>query len=46
MKIGKKLKRLREIYGFTQEAMAEKLDMTVNGYAQIERDIGNPNLRK
>lgn len=40
------MKALRELNGFTQEDMAEKLAMTTNGYAQIERDLGNPNLPK
>ncbi|UYZ68947.1 helix-turn-helix domain-containing protein [Moraxella bovis] len=44
--IGKTLKRLRALKGFTQEHMAEKLHMTTDGYAQIERDVGNPNLPK
>lgn len=44
--IGKTLERLRTLKGFTQEHMAEKLHMTTDGYAQIERDIGNPNLPK
>lgn len=46
MKIGKAMKKLREPKGMTQEEMAEKLEMTTNGYTQIERNIGNPNLLK
>lgn len=40
------MKALRELKGLTQEEMAEKLKMTTNGYTQIERNIGNPNLPK
>lgn len=46
MKIGKAMKVLRELKGLTQDEMAEKLEMTTNGYTQIERNIGNPNLPK
>lgn len=46
MKIGKAMKTLRELKGLTQEEMAEKLNMTTNGYTQIERNVGNPNLPK
>lgn len=46
IQIGRTLKRLRELKGLTQDDMAEKLNMTTNGYAQIERDVGNPNLPK
>lgn len=45
-KVGKVIKKLRELRGLTQEEMAERLSMTTNGYAQIERDVGNPNLPK
>lgn len=40
------MKMLRELNGLTQDEMAEKLEMTTNGYTQIERNIGNPNLPK
>lgn len=46
MKIGKAMKKLREINQMTQEDMAEKLGMTTNGYTQIEYDISKPNLSK
>lgn len=46
MKIGKAMRKLREINHLTQEEMAEKLNMTTNGYTQIEHDITNPNLPK
>lgn len=46
MKIGTAMKFLRELKGMTQDEMAEKLNMTPNGYSHIERDLGNPNLPK
>lgn len=46
MKIGRIMKKLREINNLTQEQMAEKLHMSTQGYALIEHDNGNPNLPK
>lgn len=46
MKIGKIMKKLRELNNLTQEQMAEKLNMTTQGYALIEHDNSNPNLPK
>lgn len=46
MQIGTAMKFLRELKNMTQEEIAEKLNMTPNGYSQIERNIGNPNLPK
>ncbi|ULJ69584.1 helix-turn-helix domain-containing protein [Wielerella bovis] len=40
------MKALRELNGLTQDEMASKLEMTTNGYTQIERNVGNPNLPK
>ncbi len=37
MKINEKIRTLREINNLTQENMAEKLQMSVNGYANLER---------
>ncbi len=36
--LGKKIRLLREMKELKQDYMAEKLDMTVNGYGKIERD--------
>ena len=36
--IGDKIKKIREIKGFTQEAMADKLGMSVAGFGKLERD--------
>jgi transcriptional regulator with XRE-family HTH domain len=38
MKIGTNIKKLRELRNYTQEVMAEKLNMSQNGYSKIERD--------
>lgn len=38
MTIGRKIRRIREIQGFSQEEVAEKLSMSPNGYGKIERD--------
>ncbi|STZ07495.1 HTH-type transcriptional regulator sinR [Moraxella caprae] len=46
MKIGTAIKFLRELKGMTQDELAEKLNMTPNGYGHIERNLGNPNLPK
>ncbi len=37
MHIHEKIRFLRQQKGWSQEKMAEKLDMTSNGYAKIER---------
>ncbi len=44
MKIGEKIKKLRELNNITQNEMADKLQMSVSGYAKIERGISKPNL--
>jgi len=38
MKIGEKIKKLREFRNFTQAHMSRELDMTQAGYSKIERD--------
>jgi transcriptional regulator with XRE-family HTH domain len=38
MTIGNKIKKLRELKNFTQEYMAEALQMSQTGYGKIERD--------
>lgn len=37
MNIKDKIKNLREMNGWSQEVMAERLNMSKNGYARIER---------
>lgn len=46
MKINQKIRRLRENFGWTQEEMADKLNMTTQGYAKIERGDTQSNLNK
>lgn len=36
--IGNKIKKLRELRNYTQEYMAEQLEMSPTGYGKIERD--------
>ena len=38
LKIGNKIKKLRELKNFTQEYMAQSLNLSPNGYGRIERD--------
>jgi len=37
MKVHEKIRSMRQSKGWTQPEMADKLDMSVNGYANIER---------
>lgn len=37
MEIGEKIRLFRQLKGWSQEEMAEKMGMSVNGYANIER---------
>ncbi|MGX3020713.1 helix-turn-helix domain-containing protein [Ursidibacter sp. B-7004-1] len=46
MKSHKKVKLMREMNQWTQEDMAEKLNMSVTGYAKIERGQTNVSLEK
>lgn len=46
MKINQKIRRLRENFGWTQEEMADKLNMTTQGYAKIERGDTQSNLNR
>ena len=36
MQVGQKIKKLRELKNFTQEYMAQQLDMTQSSYSKIE----------
>lgn len=38
MEIGVKIRRIRELKGFSQENVAQELGMSVNGYGKIERN--------
>ena len=44
--IGRKIKTFREMRNFTQEYMAEQLEMSVAGYSRIERDEVGININK
>lgn len=44
MKINEKIKQFREVRQWTQEEMAQKLNMTTKGYAKIERGETLSNL--
>jgi len=46
MKVYEKIKYLRNFRDWTQEEMAEKLQMTPNGYAKIEQGKTNPDLSR
>ena len=38
IKVGNKIKKLRELKNYTQEFMATSLNLSPNGYGKIERD--------
>lgn len=38
MQIGNKIKKIRELKNYTQEYMAQSLNLSINGYGKIERD--------
>lgn len=38
MRVGRKIKQLRELRNFTQSYMADQLGISINGYGKIERD--------
>lgn len=40
MSIHDKIKELRTAQGWTQEEMAEKMDISVSGYANLEKGLG------
>lgn len=46
METHEKIRVMREIKQWTQEDMAEKLNMSPNGYSKIERGISKLNLEK
>lgn len=43
--IGKKLQKSREAAGFTQELLAEKVDISTNYMGAIERGVKTPTLK-
>ena len=46
MNLKEKIKSLREMNGWSQEVMAERLDMSKNGYARIERGESKLNMER
>lgn len=38
MKVGEKIKKLRELKNYTQQYMADELELSLSGYGKIERD--------
>lgn len=46
MGINETIRQMREKQGWTQEIMAEKMNMSVNGYANLERGQGKVDWEK
>lgn len=46
MKTNEKLRQLREMQNWTQEEMAEKMQMSASGYAKLERGDNNLNIER
>lgn len=46
MNVHEKIKLMRETKEWSQEEMAEKLNMSVSGYSKIERGETNPHISK
>lgn len=46
MEIGTKIRKVREIKGWSQEKLAAELDMTTAGYGRIERNEVSVNVDK
>ena len=46
MEIGTRIRKVREIKGFSQENIAEELGMSVTGYGKIERNEVSINFDK
>ena len=46
MKIGTKIKQLRELKNYTQAYMAHSLNMSLNGYGRLERDEVDMTLQR
>ncbi len=46
MKIYKKVRLMREFNGWSQEEMAQRLEMSLNGYTKIERGESDPPISR
>jgi len=44
--VGQKIKKLRELRNYTQEYMAKRLGLSLNGYGKIEREETELTLRR
>jgi len=38
MRVGEKIKKIRELKNYTQQHMADELELSLSGYGKIERD--------
>lgn len=46
MKVGNKIHKIRELKNITPKDMADRLNLTVNGYQKIERDEVSVNMER
>ncbi len=46
MSVGNKIKQLRELRNYTQQYMADRLNMSLTGYGKIERDSTDISLQR
>lgn len=46
MDIGTRIRKIREIKGFSQENLADELEMSITGYGKIERNEVSVNFDK
>lgn len=46
MSVGLKIKQLRELRNYTQQYMADRLNMSLAGYGKIERDSTDIGLKR
>ncbi len=46
MKIGDKIRKIRNLKGFKQETIADRLGITVNGYGKLEREENNISIER
>lgn len=44
MEIGAKIKRLRMMYGLTQQELADRVELTKGFISQLERDVASPSI--
>jgi len=44
MKIGKRIQELRQLYGMTQQELADRCELTKGYISQLERDLTSPSI--